>query len=226
MPVHVLRQIYDRLHATLGPQYWWPGDTPWEVAVGAVLTQNTNWKNVEPAIKALKAAGLMSAAAVADLPTSDLAELIRPAGTHNVKARRLQAVARWWLAEAPQAANPRTPLADVRKRLLAVHGVGEETADSILLYALNRTTFVVDAYTRRILQRHGLAGTRDSYATIQSRFMEHLPANSVLYNEYHALLVAVGKQWCRPTPRCRDCPLAWHPRATANFGGDGGKTGR
>jgi endonuclease-3 related protein len=204
-------QTYHLLLAHFGPQHWWPGETPFEVMVGAVLTQNTAWSNVERAIANLKAAGALSAPAILALADAELATLIRPAGYFNVKTRRLKALCAF-LDQAGVAAEPRAlgdtgSLSELRHRLLAVHGVGEETADSILLYALELPSFVVDAYTRRIFTRLGLIAGDESYARIRQQFMARLPAKRALYNEYHALIVALGKDLCRPRPRCDACPL-------------------
>ncbi|WP_309474768.1 endonuclease III domain-containing protein [Dissulfurirhabdus thermomarina] len=205
-----LDRFYHQLYRHFGPQGWWPGQTPLEICVGAILTQNTNWRNVERAIAALAARGLItSVEALERVPEPELAELIRPAGYFNVKARRLKDFLRFvregfggdlgaMLAEA---------LETIRPRLLAVRGIGPETADSILLYAGSHATFVVDAYTRRILGRHGIAPGA-GYETVRELFMSHLPRDAALYNEYHALLVALGKHRCRPRqPRCGGCPL-------------------
>lgn len=205
------RDIHDRLLAHWGPQRWWPGETPFEVMVGAVLTQNTAWTNVEKAIAQLKAAHALSCQALLRLAPAALADLIRPAGYFNVKARRLQALCQFLqdrgVAAAPEALARQAPLPALRQALLAVHGVGEETADSILLYALNLPSFVVDAYTRRIFGRVGLLTGTPGYRDIQALFQAHLPADVALFNEYHALIVALGKDICRPRPRCQACPL-------------------
>lgn len=202
---------YARLLERFGPQHWWPGDTPFEVMVGAVLTQNTAWTNVEKAIANLKRADALSCPAVLALAEPALAELIRPAGFFNVKARRLQALCRFLdqrgVAAMPERLGRRDTLPGLRQGLLAVHGVGEETADSILLYALGRPSFVVDAYTRRIFHRLGLLGGGETYAGIKHRFESALPADVGLYNEYHALIVRLAKEHCRPRPRCTGCPL-------------------
>jgi endonuclease-3 related protein len=194
-----------------GPQHWWPGETPFEVMVGAVLTQNTAWGNVEKAIAGLKRAGALSCRAILDLSDAALAELIRPAGYFNVKARRLKALCGFLMergvAEAPERLAAQATPAELRRSLLGVHGIGEETADSILLYALNLPRFVVDAYTRRAFGRLGLLDGGESYAEIQRLFETELPADIGLYNEYHALIVRLGKEHCRPKPRCTDCPL-------------------
>lgn len=204
-------QTYRLLLAHFGPQHWWPGDTPFEVMVGTVLTQNTAWSNVERAIANLKAAGALNAPALLALADDRLAALIRPAGYFNVKARRLKALCAFLeqagVADEPHALATAAPLAELRHRLLAVHGVGEETADAILLYALGLPSFVVDAYTRRIFARLGLIAADESYARVRHRFMDQLPADPALFNEYHALIVALGKAACRPRPHCEHCPL-------------------
>jgi endonuclease-3 related protein len=210
----LLQELYQRLWQVWGPQDWWPGETPFEVAVGAILTQNTNWNNVARAIAALKARDLLSPQALHDLPEAELAQLIRPAGYYNIKARRLKNFLEF-LAE--NYGNSMTQLAagdlaTLRPALLTVKGIGPETADSILLYALDKPTFVVDAYTFRILSRHGLIPEACAYEELRRVFLEHLPAQVDRYQEYHALLVRLGKEWCRPQPRCADCPVAgWPP---------------
>ncbi|MFH0962743.1 MAG: endonuclease III domain-containing protein [Planctomycetota bacterium] len=201
--------MYDLLLARFGPQHWWPGDTPFEVAVGAILTQNTNWTNVERAIANLKRARALSVRALLALSHADLAALLRPAGYFNVKAMRLRAFLLFLETEYRGsmkrfAADPRP---DRRARLLAVKGIGPETADSILLYALDEPTFVVDAYTRRILSRHRLIEPDASYDAIRNLFEDALERDARLYNEYHALLVACGKRFCRSKMLCSACPL-------------------
>ena len=202
--------MYKRMYEALGPQGWWPGETPFEVCVGAILTQNTNWQNVERAIENLKQTGVLSPKALYELPEGILAELIRPAGYFRVKATRLKNFIRF-LVENFEGDLERLfalPLAEAREALLSVSGIGPETADSILLYAGEKPTFVIDAYTRRILLRHGLATEDMGYEDLREMFMRHLPEDTQLYNEYHALLVAVGKNFCRPQrPRCEECPL-------------------
>lgn len=205
-------EIYRALFAAFGPQHWWPGDTPIEVMIGAILTQNTAWSNVERAIARLAQAQPLSGPAILALEPARLAELIRPAGYFNLKARRLKAWCAFLEREAalddPGRLGRHTPLATLRPRLLAVHGIGAETADSILLYALGRPSFVVDAYTRRIFSRLGLIDGKEPYAAIQAEFTRHLPEDAALYNEYHALIVHLGKGICRTKPCCRACPLA------------------
>lgn len=213
------RTPFDRLSAHYGPQHWWPGETPFEVMVGAVLTQNTAWSNVEKAIARLKQAKALTGPALLALPEAELAELIRPAGYFNVKAKRLRALCAFLdqagVLDAPERLREQAPLPALRQRLLAVHGVGEETADSILLYALGLPSFVVDAYTRRIFDRLGLLAGGETYGAIQGAFQRHLPADTRLFNEYHGLIVQLGKAHCRPKPRCTGCPLqALCPSAT------------
>lgn len=202
---------HDLLLARHGPQHWWPGETPFEVMVGAVLTQNTAWGNVEKAIAHLKAAGALACPAMLALADDELAELIRPAGYFNVKARRLKALCAFLaghgVADAPERLAGPDSQAALRRDLLAVHGIGEETADSILLYALGLPSFVVDAYTRRAFGRLGLLAGGEPYGEIQRLFEARLPHDVRLYNEYHALIVRLGKEHCRPRPRCADCPL-------------------
>ena len=202
---------YDLLLARHGPQHWWPGETPFEVMVGAVLTQNTAWGNVEQAIARLKRADALSCRAILARTDAELAELIRPAGYFNVKTRRLKALCRFLaergVAAAPEALAGQDTLTALRHDLLAVHGVGEETADSILLYALGLPSFVVDAYTRRAWTRLGLLQGDEGYGAIQRLFAANLPREVGMYNEYHALIVRLGKEHCRPRPRCTGCPL-------------------
>lgn len=205
-----LMKIHDLMYARYGPQYWWPGESRIEIIVGAILTQNTNWQNVEKAIGNLKAAGMMDEGRLAAVDVQALAELIRPAGYYNVKAVRLKCFMKW-LCDAPYygrlEAVERTPTDVLRESLLGIKGVGRETADSILLYAFGRSVFVVDAYTCRVTGRHGLIDAEADYEEVRRLFEDHLPADAVLFNEYHALLVRVGKEHCRPTARCAGCPL-------------------
>lgn len=204
-----LLTIYRRLFSAFGPQHWWPARTPFEVTVGAILTQNTAWRNVEHAIAALRRRRLLTPQALRRLPTARLARLIRPAGYFNVKARRLKAFVAFVCAQAGGRLDAlwRQDLPALRHRLLSVPGVGPETADSILLYAGGQAVFVVDTYTRRVLARHGLVAPDASYEVVQRLFMDHLPRNVNLYNEFHALFVQLGKAHCRAVPRCDQCPL-------------------
>ena len=209
-----LRAVYRALHRRFGPQYWWPGRTRFEVIVGAILTQNTAWSNVEQAMARLRAARVLTPARLHALPRARLAELIRPAGYFNVKAGRLHAFTTLLHQDYGHSLARlfRLPTPALRARLLSVSGIGPETADSILLYAARRPVFVVDAYTRRLTERHGWTHPRASYDEVAQRFTRVVPASLPVYNEYHALLVALGKHYCRPTPRCTDCPLRrWLP---------------
>ena len=206
----LLEDMFAAMRGALGPSCWWPADSDFEVMVGAVLTQNTAWSNVEKAITALREAGKLSPCAMHDLPEGDLAALIRPAGFFRVKARRLRNLLAW-LQEACDfnlAVLRGRDLASLRAELLAVNGIGPETADCILCYALGLPSFVVDAYTRRIFARHGLALENIGYAELRDLFMRALPPDTAVYNEYHALLVRVAKKWCRKGKTdCKTCPL-------------------
>jgi len=206
-----LKEIYDLLFETLGPQHWWPAETPFEVIVGAVLVQNTNWQNVRQAIDALRAEELLDPHKIAELEMETLETLIRPAGYFRIKARRLRAVVDWLIEQCDGELDElfRRPTAELRKQLLAVHGVGPETADSILLYAGNLPVFVVDAYTIRIFTRHGWADAADTdYHRLQERIETLLPRDTQLFNEFHAMIVSIGKTYCKKSsPRCEDCPL-------------------
>ncbi|NOZ68916.1 MAG: endonuclease III domain-containing protein [Deferribacteres bacterium] len=205
----ILMDIFNRLYGFFGPQNWWPGETPFEIAVGAVLTQNTNWGNVEKAIKNLKRNGKLSAKALHEMPQEELASLIKPAGYFNIKAKRLKHFLSF-LAVNYKGSMKRLGKEDLhalRKSLLDVNGIGPETADSILLYALGKPVFVIDAYTKRVLQRHGLVPEQATYHDMQSLFHENLPPDVDLFNEYHALFVVLGKHYCRPKPQCGGCPL-------------------
>lgn len=205
----IIRGIYDTAHQALGPRHWWPADSDEEVVIGAVLTQNTAWKNVEKALGNLREKGVLSIEAIDRHDVEDLARLIRPAGYFNLKARRLKAVAHYFMrrCEGRLESLRQDDPAELRKQLLDVYGVGPETADSILLYALHMPVFVVDAYTRRILSRHGLCSPSVTYDELQQLLTSHLPRDVALFNEYHALLVAIGNGFCRPTPLCEQCPL-------------------
>jgi endonuclease-3 related protein len=202
--------IYQRLLARQGHRRWWPGDTPFEVVVGAVLTQNTAWTNVERAIASLKAASMLAPAAILDAPDPVLAAAIRPAGYFNVKARRLKSVVRFVAENAggdPLTLAARDPEL-LREALLAVNGVGRETADSILLYAVGMPFFVVDAYTRRVFGRLGMVDPDADYDAIRHAFEAALPRDVALYNDYHAQIVEHGKDVCRKRPACDDCCLS------------------
>lgn len=204
-----MMQIFDRLYARFGQQHWWPGQSRFEVIVGAILTQNTNWANVEKAIENLKKASVLTPAAMHRLDKASLAGLIRPAGYYNIKASRLSALLDWLFSRYGGDLGRLTDLAtdSLREQLLGITGIGPETADSILLYALERPVFVVDAYTARIMVRHGLIEPPFDYVQLQELFHRCLPRDVRLFNEYHALLVRLGKEYCRPTARCEGCPL-------------------
>lgn len=205
----ILLDIYQRLMAHYGPQHWWPAREPFEVIAGAILTQSAAWTNVEKAIANLKAAGALSPVALRQLPHSEVARLIYPSGYYNVKARKLQAFASWF-GEQYHDNLERLFASDIdslRQQLLGIYGIGEETADSIILYAANKPSFVIDAYTRRIIGRLGLAPRSNSYAAYQALFMSNLPSDARLFNEYHALLVRLAKSVCRARPLCQTCCL-------------------
>jgi endonuclease-3 related protein len=208
-----LMAMYESMHRRFGHQGWWPGDGTLEVCVGAILTQNTNWTNVEKAIANLRAAGRMSVETLYATPPAELAELIRPAGYFNVKARRLKnfiEVVHHRNGDDIEAFLDR-PVSVLREELLAINGIGRETADSIILYAAGKPTFVVDTYTYRILLRHRLIAPEDDYETIKELFESSLSQDVALWNDFHAQFVAVGKNYCRPTARCGDCPLEPFP---------------
>lgn len=201
------RAVHQRLLAAYGPQGWWPGDGPFEVMVGAVLTQNTSWRNAERAIGALRAAGALAPRRLAGLPERSLAALLRPAGYFNVKAARLRALSVWVVEAGGCERLRRLPTPTLRRRLLAVHGVGPETADAILLYAFARPVFVVDAYARRLVARFGWGSGGEPYETLRAWFEARLPRAAPVLNEHHALIVRHGKEVCRPRPRCGACVL-------------------
>lgn len=217
----LLLDIYQAMLTQLGPSGWWPGETPFEIAVGAILTQNTTWKNVEKAIANLKSSQALSPHRMHELLESPpkaasphfhnaLAECIRPAGYYNVKAKRLAALLNWLAPHGDDAFGElkKQGVTELRPSLLAVKGVGPETADSILLYALNKPTFVVDAYTHRIFHRHAIIPEDILYEELRALFMDSLEPEVPFFNEYHALLVRTGKEWChKRTPDCASCPL-------------------
>ncbi len=205
-----LLDIYKILFDHFGPQHWWPGDSPFEVMVGAVLTQNTNWSNVSRAISNLKKDNLLSFEALDALPVEILAEKIRPSGYYNMKAARLKnllVLIKEYGGVLESLFKEETTA--LRDRLLLVKGIGPETADSILLYAAGKLSFVVDAYTHRILTRHSLIPEEAAYHEIQEFFTGSLPRDIQLYNEYHALIVRLGKEFCKKSnPGCEECPLS------------------
>ena len=206
--------MYEALYAAYGPQHWWPADTDVEVVIGAILTQNTAWKNVEKAIAAVKAAGCLDFRRIDRMDASELADVIRPAGTYRVKAARLKAFANWLITEHGgdlPTARSSSNLGEFRPALLRIPGIGPETADAILLYACRHLTFVVDAYTRRILRRHGLIDSRATYDDVKILLQSVLPRDVQLYNEYHALFVELAKRHCKTRADCDGCPLARWP---------------
>jgi len=205
-----LRDYYARMAAHYGPTHWWPGDSAFEIALGAILTQNTAWTNVERAIANLKAARLLAPRAIvaAELPVLEAA--LRPSGYFRQKARRVQIFSAHLIAHygGSMARMARRPLAELRPELLALHGIGPETADDILLYACGHAVFVVDAYTRRIFSRHGLVPSTIGYEALRAYFEGHLPHEVPLFKEYHGLIVWTAKDFCRTRPQCAGCPLA------------------
>jgi endonuclease III related protein len=204
-----LRDLYDRLRRAQGHQGWWPGRSAFEICLGAILTQNTAWTNVERALDSLRRNGLLSYRALKGMPPSGLAPFIRASGTFNVKARRVAAFVAFLGREyGGRVAGMRSEVPSLlRQKLLAVPGIGPETADSIALYAAGHPVFVVDAYTRRIFGRLGLLTGRESYEQMRAVFMAALPADAALFNDYHAQIVRLGKGVCRPRPLCDRCPL-------------------
>jgi endonuclease-3 related protein len=210
-----LTEIYQLLLDRFGPQRWWPGETAFEIITGAILTQNTSWANVKKAIANLKSANLLTPEKLYYLDTTKLAELIRPAGYYNIKAKRLKNFLTWLF----QNYNGRLENLEnldtdrLRAELLAVKGVGRETADSILLYAFDRPIFVVDAYTARVAVRHRLIEPDADYEQLRDLFQSNLPQDVQLFNEFHALLVRLGKEFCRPVAKCPGCPLEKLPHS-------------
>ncbi|HXN24549.1 MAG TPA: endonuclease III domain-containing protein [Candidatus Dormibacteraeota bacterium] len=205
-----LPKYYEAMSSAVGPLKWWPAKTPFEVIVGAILTQNAAWLNVEKAIVNLRRERMLTVAAIERVPRARLARLIRSSGYFRQKAKKLKAFVTFLRKQYGGSLERmfRTPTPELRDKLLAVHGIGPETADSILLYAGKHSVFVVDAYTRRILQRHGHISEKTSDEEIRSFFEGSIPRDVQLYNEYHAQIVNVGKKWCRPkSPLCHACPL-------------------
>jgi len=204
-----LAVIYQKLNDHFGDLKWWPGETPFEISVGAILTQNTSWKNVEKAIRRLKAAEMLTPGRLFHESEELIAELIRPSGYYRIKAKRLKSFLNFLYDEYGGSMEKMfgSDLWDLREQLLSVHGIGEETADSIMLYGGHKDIFVVDAYTRRIMERAGLVQKDWTYGRIQKLFMENLPQERTVYNQYHALLVNTGKHYCKRDPQCDECPL-------------------
>ena len=204
-----LNGIYQRLMAAYGRQHWWPAEETFEVMVGAILTQSAAWRNAEQAIDNLKAARALTPEAIRRLPLPELAQIIRPCGYYNAKSLKLKSLAGWLGNHCHNDLKElfACDIEDLRQQLLSIHGIGQETADSILLYAAGKPVFVIDAYTRRIVSRIGLTQDSHSYAAYQQLFMAHLPADIWLFNEYHALLVKLAKDVCRKKPVCAECCL-------------------
>jgi endonuclease III related protein len=205
-----LDEYFNSLFTVLGPQHWWPGKTPFEIIVGAILTQNAAWTNVEKAIGNLRHAGLLSPAAIERVPLRRLERLIRSSGYYRQKAHKLKAFSAFLRSEYRGSLKRmfETPTIVLREKLLGVFGIGPETADSILLYAGGHGVFVVDAYTKRILARHGWATEKSKYDDIRWMFERQSPGDVRRFNEFHALIVNAGKNWCRPhDPQCGECPL-------------------
>jgi endonuclease-3 related protein len=210
-----LTEIYQLLFDSFGPQHWWPGQTQFEIITGAILTQNTSWANVEKAIANLKSADCLTPEKLYHLDVSELAEFIRPAGYYNIKTKRLKNFINWLFDNYDgRLTNLETVNTNqLRAELLAVNGIGFETADSILLYAFERPVFVVDAYTARIAFRHKLISPDANYEQLRELFQSNLPEEIQLFNEYHALLVRIGKEFCKPKAKCPGCPLEKLPHS-------------
>lgn len=211
-----LMQIHGLLLSHYGEQQWWPSSGRFETILGAILTQNTNWTNVEKAINKLKAANALDAEKLYHMDQGTLAELIRPSGYYNIKAGRLKNFLNWLYEnyDGDLEAISNMSVYSLREELLSVKGIGRETADSILLYAFEKAVFVVDTYTARVMIRHGLIDHEADYEQLRDLFESNLPSNTKLYNDYHALLVQVGKKHCKPKPKCAGCPLEHLPHET------------
>lgn len=204
-----LHQFYDLMFLKYGPQNWWPGDSPWEICVGAVLTQNTNWNNVEKAVNNLKNSDCLKNKKILSINTQKLAEIIKPSGYYNIKAERLKNIAEWWsqnYINLKKLKNDKN-INYWRKNLLNVNGIGQETADSILLYSFNLPTFVVDTYTKRIMARHFGTDPNISYEELRNLFMNNLKNKADFFNEFHALFVKTGKYDCSKNICRKSCPL-------------------
>ena len=202
-----LEQVFSSLLACHGLQHWWPAQSPFEVMVGAILTQNTNWTNVEKAIANLEAQDCLDVVAILNCDDAELAGMLRPSGYFNIKAKRLKSFCHWYQESGGYEALKTWETTKLRKALLAVHGVGPETADDMLLYAFNRPVFVVDAYTQRLFTRLGLIEEGLGYESVRSLLEGLLSPDVSMLNEYHALIVNHGKDFCRPRPRCAECCL-------------------
>lgn len=206
----ILEKIYEKLYLDFGAQYWWPAETKFEVIIGAILTQNTSWQNVEKAISNLKSRGYVSLKKLNKIPEKKLAALIRPSGYYNIKASRLKSfidhIYKNYGGNLGKMLDE--PLEELRGELLKIKGIGPETADSIILYAADKPIFVIDAYTKRVLLRHKIIKKDASYHEIQKFFMDNLKNDAKFFNEYHALIVKLSKVFCKKTPDCKNCPLS------------------
>lgn len=210
MPRNKIYSIYKTLYRRLGPQDWWPGDTDFEVMVGAILTQNTTWTNVEKAITNLKTGNILAPKKLDMAPLGKLKKMIKPSGFYNIKTARLKEFLRFLKNKCNYDIGrlKNSDIGTLRVELLNVKGIGPETADSIILYALDKPTFVVDAYTKRIFSRHKIFDKNSGYEEIKNIFEENLPKRIKIYNEFHALIVNVGKNYCRAKKMlCDECPL-------------------
>jgi len=203
----LLRRLFDRMFASYGPQHWWPAESPFEVAVGAVLTQNTAWSSVERAIANLKRAKALDPERIINLHRAQLAELLRPSGYFNLKADRLASLCEFILRQGGMAALAQSPTDQLRLDLLRVRGIGPETADDIMLYAFGRPVFVVDAYTRRLMERMGFLEGGEGYEELRHALERALGPDAPLFNEYHALIVRHAKEACRQRAACEGCAL-------------------
>lgn len=210
--MEILHQIYEKMYTAYGPQYWWPSkdknNRETEIIIGAILTQNTAWTNVEKALHNLRENNLIDFKKINKINSKKLANLIKSSGYYNQKAKKLKAFSDYLKKFDFDFDNlKKKKLNILREELLKIHGIGKETADSILLYALNKPIFVIDAYTKRIFQRLGLADEKTNYDDLQNLFEKNLTKDSKLFNEYHALLVRLGKDVCKKKPICNECPL-------------------
>ncbi len=205
-----LLAVYKILRKRFGYQNWWPGDSPLEILIGAILTQNTAWTNVEKAIVNLKSERVLTFPELDKISIKKLAELIRPAGFFNIKAKRIKSFLKFLKGERTDdmSFTKEISMEYLRDKLLNVNGIGEETADSMLVYAFRKKSFVIDAYTKRVFSRHGLIDAKESYAKWRELFMENLPSSLPLYNDYHAQIVRLAKEFCRKIPKCENCPLS------------------
>ncbi|MFQ5975956.1 MAG: endonuclease III domain-containing protein [Candidatus Hydrothermarchaeales archaeon] len=212
--------IYGILFENFGEQNWWPGETPFEVIIGAILTQNTAWQNVEVAIRNLKDANLLSPRGVLNATDEELERCVRPAGYFRIKTKRLKSFINFLFDECDGDLDKlfKTPLPELRSKLLGVNGIGPETADSIILYAGKKPTFVVDAYTKRIFSRIGILEENLSYEEVKKFFEDNLPKDLKLYNEFHALIVVLGKNYCNSKPECKKCPIDFYCDFTKKSG--------